>query len=470
MSSPGLPLSPIVDVTVEVSPSLGVPPPLNQGLVIGGSTGIIPHATRLVQFESTTAMLTYGFSNTDPEYLAALLYFGQSPPAQSLWVGFQDPTSLATIIPHSGNAGTGYVVGDVITVTQSGGSGGQAEVTAIGGGGAVTTLVVQTFADGTGYSVASGLSTTGGSGTGLEVDISAVGESAVVAVENCRVASTQWYACMVCGTAAADHIAIAAYVESEDITQPTFYFGNTQDAAVLTNSSGNVAATLKASEYSRTALSYSTTQSGAAPNNAYAAAAIMGVEMGLNTGLPSFYFTMMFKQLVGVIPEPLSQSQINTIQANNCNLYVGYVNQYTIFQTGITPSGVYIDQTLNRDILRLNIQYNVMNLLVSSLSVPQTDPGETQLIHAVNEACATAVTSGYLAPGTYQGTVPILNLQPPTASGPGSPMPAGYVTQAQPYSLQTPAAKQARQAMPITCVVNEAGAVQSLVVGVIVNP
>lgn len=69
------------------------------------------------------------------------------------------------------NAGTGYAVNDVLTVVQSGASGGTVTVTSIGTGGAITGLSQPATAPGTGYSVASGLSTTGGTGSGATVNI-----------------------------------------------------------------------------------------------------------------------------------------------------------------------------------------------------------------------------------------------------------------------------------------------------------
>jgi hypothetical protein len=462
MSSPYLPLTPVVNVTVIVAPPAATPPQFNQGLVVGSSVRI-PYATRVVQFASLAAMLTYGFQITDPEYICASLYFSQNPTAQYVWIGLQNTTSLKTVIPHSGAAGTNYVVGDVILVNQGGANSGYVQVTTIGGGGAVTGLSVVATQDGTGYATATGLTTTGGSGTGLDVDITAIGESSVVAVQNCRGASPVWYAFTVAGiNDAADHEALALFAQSA--TPATFYMGTTADAAVLTNAANNVAAVLKAANYSRTALIYSTTQGGAAPNNAYAAAALMGSVNGQNDGLPNSYFTEWGKVLVGITPEPLTQTQVNTINGFNCNVYVGYVGSYTIVQPGITPSGVYIDQQLNRDILSAAIQYAVMNLLYDSSAIPLTDPGEQQLIHAINTACQAAVVTGYLAPGTYEGAQPILNLQP------GDPMPAGYVTQALPFSQQSTTARQARQSMPLYVVVNEADAIQSATIGVYINP
>jgi hypothetical protein len=406
-------------------------------------------------------MLTDGWAGTEPEFLAAQLYFDQVPSSEFVWIGRQDLTSLKTIIPHSGNAGSGYVAGDIIGVVQGGASAGTARVTTIGGGGAVTALAVVTTQDGTGYATATALSTTGGSGTALEVDITAIGETPLVAFQNCRIASSVWYTGMVTSAVTADHEAIAAYAESA--TPLTFYYGTTSDSAVLNNSSGNLMSVLKAAAYKNTAIVYSTTQSGLAPNNAYACAGVMGLEMGLNTGLPNSYFTLWGKVITGVLVEPLTSAQVNVLAGINCNFYVGYVNQYTILQNGITPSGIFIDQILNRAILQANLQFGLMNLLISVPSIPQTDPGEQQLIHACNEICQAAVNTGYLAPGEYEGIQPVLSLDP------GDPLPAGFSCQAYPYSTQSAADHAARKAMPIYIVINESGAVQSLVIGVIVN-
>jgi hypothetical protein len=90
-------------------------------------------------------------------------------------------SAIVKAIPHSGNAGSGYKVGDVITVTQTGGSGGTFVVAAITGGsstGPVGSLSPVTA--GTGYATATALSTTGGTGTGLEVDITTGGNALAI--------------------------------------------------------------------------------------------------------------------------------------------------------------------------------------------------------------------------------------------------------------------------------------------------
>lgn len=371
-------LSVVCNVSVNVSPVAAAPPTFDQGLIVGPST-IIPTATRIVQYANLAAMTAAGWSNSAPEYLAAQLYFGQTPTPQVLWVGRQDLT---------------------------------------------------------------------------------VPETALTALQACRAANPNWWACMVTDAADADHTAIAAWIQSA--TPAGMYFYTTADAAVLANTGGNICATMQTDQYNRAFGVYSTTQSGSAPNNAYACAAAMGVAMGLNTGLANSNFTMKFKVLTGVAAEPLTSTQIGTVEGINANLYLNYANTYNWLEQGVVSNGQYLDQVLGLDMLVSDIQYSVANLLISVPSVPHTNAGEAQLISAVVGACERAVNRGFLAPGTWSGQQ-VVNLLP------GDPLPKGYLCQSQSFSLQSAGDRAARKAMPIYVAINEAGSMHSLVIGVYVQ-
>jgi hypothetical protein len=456
MASPALPLSDVVNVTVQVAPQLPATPTFNQGLVVGTSN-IIPAAERLRQYSSLAQILTDGFSLTSPEYLAASLYFGQSPAAQFLWLGRQDLTAIATIILHAGAGGTGYVVGDILGVVQGGASGGTVRVTTVSGG-VITGLALVT--PGTGYAIGASLVTSGGSGTGALVDVTGIGDTALQAVTACRAKSSSWWGVLVTGAADADHTAIAAFVEAT--TPFSYYFFTTGEAAVLANTAGNIVATLKALEYKRTLAMYSTTQSGLFPNNIYAAAAVMGMAMGLNTGLANSFFTFKFKTLVGVGLEPLTDSQKNTLEGINCNTYVGYQNAYVWLEQGVSVNGQFADEILNLDMLASGIQFGVANVLISSPAIPLTNPGQTLLINAVNQACQAARVRGFISPGVWKG-VQILDLLP------GDPLSAGYLSQSPSFATQSPADRAARKAMPIYTTIIESGAAHSVAIAVIVQ-
>jgi hypothetical protein len=457
-----LPLSIVCNVAVSVSPVAAANPTFNQGLIVGNST-VIPSvggtSPRIREYSSLAQMSTDGFTTANPEFLAAELYFGQTPTPTYLWIGRQDATALLTVAVNA-TAGTGYLVGDVLTVVQSGGSLGQVKVTSIGTAGVVTGVAPVSGFLGTGYAIATGLTTTGGTGTGCLVNISAIGETALTALQSCRAASPNWWGCLVTTAVAADHVAIAGWVQA--VTPQACYFFTTADVAVVAGTSGNVLATLQAANYSRVFGVYSTVQAGSFPANAYAAAAALGKAMGLNTGLANSNFTLKFKVLTGIAAEPLTLSEISTIEGLNGNLYLSYANVYSWLEQSTVSDGQFLDEILNIDMLASDIQYSVVNLLISVPSVPHTNAGEAQLMQAVNGACERAVSRGFIAPGTWLGQT-VLNLTS------GAPLPKGYLTQAQSLALQSSGDRAARKAMPIYVALNEAGSMHSITIGVYVE-
>lgn len=460
MSSPTLPLEPLVDVTVLIAPQAPALPTFNQGLILGNS-GVIPSSgpnSRVRRYSSLAQLLTDGFTVNSPEYIAAQVYFSQQPAPVFVNIGCQDPSGIGAVNPHAGNLGAGYHVGDILTVVQGGASGATVQVLTLGGAGAIATIALVTA--GTGYAAGNSLATTGGFGAGAQVDITAVGESNLLAIIACRAASNNWYTFMSTTSADADDTALAGWAQTA--LPPAAYFYSTNDAAVLNNTVGNIAVGMKLLNLNRVFGIYNTTQGGLFPNNVYAAAAAMGVSAGRNTGLNGSYYTMKFKQLVGIAPEPLTQNQVLTLASINVNCYVNYASSFTFLQEGTMANGQFFDEIINLDMLVSAIQFFIMDLLIGSPSVPQTDPGETQLIQAVNQACEQARLVGFIAGGVWKG-VQILNLLP------GDPIPQGYLAQAPPYSTQTQTDRDARKAMPIYLAIIEAGAVHFVVIGVYVQ-
>jgi len=301
MSSIAFPLSDIVNVVVLVQPQAPAIPTFNVGCIIGPST-VIPASERARVYTSNAlaAMLADGFTINSPEYIAAQLYMSQLPPPPKLVIGRQDLTSIVGFVINA--AGTGYQVNDLIAITQGAAAGGTIQVLTVSGPGGILTGAL--IKPGTGYSVANGLATTGGHGVGATVNITSAGDTPLAAVTAVRNASSLWWACMVTSAVKADHIAIAAFAQTS--TTPMMYFYTTGDSDALSGAAGNVFSVLKAALYTRAIGQYATTQGGAWPNNIYAAAAIMGVAMGLNTGLANSAFTLFGKTEVGIAAEPLT--------------------------------------------------------------------------------------------------------------------------------------------------------------------
>ena len=87
-----LDLRPIVKVDINLSAKAAARKGFNVGLILG-SSDVIPVSERVRVYTSPAAMLADGFANTSDEYVAAQLYFNQSPQPDKLCVGVIDTTN-----------------------------------------------------------------------------------------------------------------------------------------------------------------------------------------------------------------------------------------------------------------------------------------------------------------------------------------------------------------------------------------
>ncbi len=458
-TTPPLALSNIVTITVQVSPSAANAASFNVGLFIGPSVVIPSNGanSRVRLYTSTSAMLADGFTVDDPEYVAAEVYFSQDEPASQIAIGRQDLTALGTIAIDV--AGTGWAVGDKFSITQSGASLGVGTILAATAG---VPTAIGVFAQGTGYSEATGLATTAispSTGTALTIDITDVGETLLQAATACRAASSSWYGVAVNAPMDADNLALAAW--ADPLWQTTRYYPFTSDAAVAAGTADNIALQLQALKY-RVLGQYATTQSGLYPNNVYAAVALMGVEMGLNTGLAGSFFTAAHKTLVGIASEPLTQTQYTNIINAGFNVYGDFEGnelEEPGFMSDGSPSYLWLNLARYVNLLKTN----EVTVLKDNPAVQQTNAGQQLLLNGANFAGQTMSNIGFLAPNTWTGaSISIPGLQVLN----GQPIPSGFLNLSQPYSQQSPADRAAGKAMPIYSFITTAGAVQSLVIGV----
>ena len=331
--------------------------------------------------------------------------------------------------------------------------------------GVPTSIEVTPDQQGTGYATATALTTTAispSTGAGLTVNITAIGETALQAVQACRIASPAWWAFSIVSPSAvdADYIAVGGWAQTA--TPQVMFMYTTGSSDVLNGLTGNVMNVLKAGNYSRAFGVFATNQGGAAPNNIYVAVAAMGVAMGLNTGLANSYFTMKFKTLVGITPEIWTESSKAIVEGQNGNIYVNYGNSYNWLEQGVVADGQFFDEILNLDMLASDYQFSLIDALVSAPSIGQDEPGQAQLLNVVDQCNARAANRGFLAGGIWTGST-LLNLSR------GQSLPNGYLSQSPAYSTQSPSDRQARKSMPIYVAIIEAGAVHSIVVGIYVQ-
>jgi hypothetical protein len=456
-----LSLNNLIDITVAVAPTVTSGQTFNQGLCIGPSP-VIPSQganSRIQQFSSTTAMLSAGFSTSDPEFIEMQLYFSQTPPPQFGWVGRQDLTAIGALTLDAG--GAGWAIGDTFNVVQSGASFGMGTVTAMTAG-VATAVSFISGSQGTGYAVATGLTTTAVSpsvGSGLTVNITAVGETLLQAATACRAAGSQWYGFMATNPSDSDNVALSQFADALVLT--TRYYPWSNDPAIAAGMTGNLFLQLQALNL-RVMPTYATAQGGLFPNNIFAAAAAMGSDMGLNTGLPGSYFISSHKVLVGIAAEPLTQTQYTNIKNANGNVF-GNFGDLSLYEPGLLSNGALSTLWINIAMLVQNLQLNELAVLADNPVVPQTNSGEHLLLQGANNAGQTAANIGFLATAGWNGVT--INI-PGVSLTPGQTIPNGYLAQAQPYSQQSVEAHDAGQAMPIIFAITSAGGVLSLVISV----
>ena len=226
---------------------------------------------------------------------------------------------------------------------------------------------------------------------------------------------------------------------------------------------------------------------GNAPLNVYAAAAVMGRAMGLNTATPGSYFAMAYKLLTGVIAEngsanpgwmPLTQTQAQNLCGNaqrtskglNANIAGDYQfgSYISVYQFGTQASGNFFDEILQLDMLANNIQTTIFNFFTTQPSVPITDGGVNTVKNLVQQCCVTSQQIGFIAPsGIWDGITIGTGRQ---MVGPGSPLPQGFYIYAPPVSTLSLQELANRQMPPITVLLIEASSALSVAVVVDVQP
>ena len=276
-------------------------------------------------------------------------------------------------------------------------------------------------------------------------------ETWVEAITACKQKNGEWYSVYVANATAltaAEHVAIAAYVQ----TIIAAYFYDDSAAADITSVTTDVFSLIKAQSYKRAFGLYSSTK--------YAGAAAMGRAMGLNDGSAGSAFTMAYKALAGVTPDDLGETEVGILKGKYANYYVTRGSSYNVLESGVTGDGSWFDDIIGLDQLANDMQLGCMDLLANTpAKIPYTDAGALQFVLACNEACENAVRRGFLAPGVWnQATV--LDLET------GDMLEAGYLVQAEPVADQSASNRSLRICPPIYACVNVAGAIHQVTIKV----
>lgn len=369
------------------------------------------------------SMLTDGFTTSSPEYKYALELFEQPLEPTEFVVGHRT-TAVAqvdTIAINTLTSGHLYAFtlnGLVISYTAGGSDTQQAILAALL---ADIATVYPTNAPVTGAVTGTGsgaLLTLTSVTPGLGVSYSAVDVQLTHALltpnngiaddmNNIIGVNNTWYGAALCSNVDYDILQMAALIE----TLKKIFLGASNDAAIATSSTTDLASILKGFSYKRTGLVYSPLSF-----NLGIEAAWLGGQLPAVPGSNNW----AYQSLVGIEPDVLSDNAVANIignpvagiQAKNGNIYrtLGGKN---VTQMGTMAGGQYIDITVGLDWLVSTLQTNIFQQLTSAAKIPYTDKGVGILLSAVKSAIDQGVVNGLI-----DGSSPITISAPPVLSVP----------------------------------------------------
>ncbi|MGC4734056.1 DUF3383 domain-containing protein [Providencia hangzhouensis] len=474
----GLPVSNIVNVTVNMAARAAQSRNFGSLLILGASNVIDAHE-RIRQYSTLDAVVA-DFGVDSPEYKAAQLYYSQSPRPVDLFIGKWNKTATLAVLRGAILTKTEQAMANFNTIAD-----GSFNITIAGKATTVigVDLTKETNLNGVAARVSEKLTdaevvwtgdrftvtltktgelgyfTTGSAGTYLgglmKCDESAGAlivspqkhETALEAVVKMADISGAWYGLVIADDSLTDDdvLAIADYIEAESLSR---VYGHTVMKTTVLDADidTDIGSKLKAAKYARTFWQYTSSKP-------YAVASLFGRMFTVNFNGNNTTITLKFKQEPTVTAETLTVSQAKAINAKSGNVFVNYNNDTAIIQEGVMANGDFIDERHGLDWLQNYVQTNLFNLLYTrTTKIPQTDEGVTSLITNVEQSLDQAATNGLVAPGVWNG-------DEFGALTTGAMLTKGSYIYAPPVSTQAQSDREARKAPVLQCAIKLAGAI-----------
>jgi hypothetical protein len=478
-----LPVSRVVNVAVEMSPTAAALRNFGSCLILGDSD-IIDTDERIRLYSSISDIAT-DFGISSREYLAAQAFFSQSPQPTQVYIGRWAKSATAgrlrgrtlSSAEQDISLFTAITTG-TLSLTIDGASKSMASID----------LSAETNLNGVASQISSALgvsgscawtgerfvitsATTGTSSTVATTDTGTLSflmgfagsatSVAGVAAESLASAITAlldyntWYMVCVAPDASDDSIAEAAGLIEAASPSRMIGFTTQNSTEIDSTASSTLGSRLKGLGYNRTILVYSS-------DSPVAAASVFGRMATINFEGSNTTLTLKFKQLPGVTAENLRSSQAEALKSHNVNAFCAYQNDTSILQEGITSGGWFIDETHGLDWLQNRVETDLWNLLYTSKKVGQDESGATAIVSCVNKSLEQGVTNGLIAPGVWNGDAF-------GALESGDTLSTGYYVYIQPFDEQSQSDREARKAPPIQIAVKLKGAVHFINVTITVN-
>ena len=170
--------------------------------------------------------------------------------------------------------------------------------------------------------------------------------------------------------------------------------------------------------------------------------------------------TAKFKNLVGITPVGINETELSVIENKRCNVFTLMSNTARTFRPGIQVSeSWFIDDRIGVDNFVNELLTNVYNVFTRNGKVPYTSRGIALINHAESQVCERYVRNDFLAAR--------ITTDDNTPSGISTIPPYNIVF--PPLSLITPADRAARVLDGNQIVLQLSGAIHTLTINVIIE-
>ena len=362
------------------------------------------HAHSLARVETYTSasdMITAGFSDTDPLYLAAVDAFSQTPRPRQVKIGRRQASAIAVNVKTLTSAGVYTVTvshldsnSEIVETPYSyTNSGGDAQAIALG----IKALIDADSSAVVTAVAANGiltLTTTAGDAFAVKTTsnmaqtVSQVTETIAETMAAIQKYDNDWYGWVLASRNSADILAAANWTES---VRKLFGTAIAEAGAYNPESTTDTGYQLYNNNFYRTFWFY---HKDAATD--YPEAAVMARCFAILPGGE----TWANKKLAGVTTDPLTETQYIAITKKNGNTFERFRN-ISITQNGKVAAGEWIDVIRFRDWLQEEITVNVFNALVNSDKIPYTDEGIAIIEAQIRQALELGTRRGGIAPVEY---------------------------------------------------------------------
>lgn len=185
----------------------------------------------------------------------------------------------------------------------------------------------------------------------------------------------------------------------------------------------------------------------------YADMSYLALALSVNYALENSTLTMKFKQLDGIATSPLTESQVQALDARNVNCYVLVGNSSSVVREGKQCADTWFtDSRVNLDNYKEELQVEVYNVFLRNKKVPYTTAGQSLLISACSK-----INDRYTRNGTFADR----EVEDTTTENGVKVLEATVITPS-PVAGATASERASRIAPPIAITAYEAGAMHQV--------